>query len=93
VSGEATVAILALFAYKAKEGRFPESLQQLVDKELILSVPMDPYSDAPLVYKAAGNRFTLYSVGEDFTDNGGRPCEWDDKDGDHVFWPVPASSK
>jgi hypothetical protein len=91
VSGDATVAILALFAHKAQKGRLPESLQQLVEEDLLSSVPMDPYSGAPLVYKVNGEDFTLYSVGEDFVDNGGQPCEWDDqRGGDHVFWPVPA---
>lgn len=33
--------------------------------------------------------FTLYSVGEDFVDDGGSPCEWaDEAGGDRVFWPV-----
>jgi hypothetical protein len=91
VLGDATVAILAIFAYQAQESRLPESLEQLVDNGLLLSVPIDPYSDGPLVYKVKGDDFILYSVGEDFVDNGGRPCEWDDRTGgDHVFWPVPA---
>ncbi len=91
VSGHATIAILAVLAYKAREARLPESLGQLVDTGLLPSVPMDPYSGEPLVYKVNGDSFTLYSVGEDCVDSGGVPCEWNDqRGGDHVFWPIPA---
>ncbi len=91
--GYATVAVLAIFAYRVRERRLPESLQQLMDKGLLPSPPMDPYSNGPLVYKVHGDGFILYSVGEDFVDNGGRHCEWDDQTGgDHVFWPVSEES-
>lgn len=90
-SGDAMLTTLALLTYKAQEGRLPESLGQLVDKGLLPSVPMDPYSDAPLVYRVNGDDFTLYSLGEDCIDSDGEPCEWNDqRGGDHVFWPVPA---
>jgi hypothetical protein len=53
-------------------------------------MPMDSYSDAPLLCPVNGDNFTLYSVGEDFVDNGGQPYEWNDQSGgDHVFWPTP----
>ncbi len=90
VSGAATTAVLAILVHKAQGGRLPESLRQLVDEGLLPGVPMDPYSGAPLIYKVQGDSFTLYSVGEDFADDGGQPCEWDEKSGDHVFWPMPA---
>lgn len=90
LSGEAFISVLAVFAYKAQEGRLPESLTQVVDAGLLKSVPMDPYSGGPLTYRVTADGFTLYSVGEDFVDNGGSPCDWaDEAGGDHVFWPVP----
>jgi hypothetical protein len=90
VSGAAVVTTLAILTHKAQKGRFPESLRQLVEEGLLSSVPIDPYSGEPLVYTVNGDDFTLYSVGEDFVDNGGQPCEWDDQSGgDHVVWPVP----
>jgi hypothetical protein len=59
------------------------------------ALPADPYSNGPLVYKVIGDRFTLYSVGQDFRDDGGTPGTdrkgrrqmWDTKTGDVVFWP------
>jgi hypothetical protein len=92
VSGEATVTVLAVLTYRAQEDRLPESLSMLVGKGLLPNIPMDPYSDDPLVYQVSGDSFTLYSVGEDFVDDGGVPCEWNDESGgDHVFWPTPAA--
>jgi hypothetical protein len=89
VFGEAMVAVLATLTYKAQEGRLPESLRQLVDQGLLPSVPMDPYSGAPLIYRVDGEDFTLYSVGEDCVDDDGVHCEWNDAyGGDHVFWPI-----
>jgi hypothetical protein len=90
VTGEATMTVLAVFLYEAQEGRLPVSLKQLVDAHLLPRYPMDPYSGAPLVYRVTADGFTLYSVGEDFVDNDGSPCDWaDETGGDQVFWPVP----
>jgi hypothetical protein len=90
LSGEAFVTILAILTYKAREGRLPGSLKELVDAGLLKSVPMDPYSGGPLIYRVTADGFTLYSVGEDFVDDDGSPCDWtDEAGGDHVFWPVP----
>jgi hypothetical protein len=89
-SGEAFVTVLAIFLYKAQEGRWPESLMQLVDARLLQDVPMDPYSGEALIYRVTENGFTLYSVGEDFVDNDGQSLDWENGLGaDHVFWPIP----
>ncbi len=87
------VTTLAVHLYKAQEGRLPESLRQLVDAGLLSKVPLDPYSGAPLIYRVVDGDFTLYSVGEDFVDDAGTHCDWDDVfGGDHVFWPVPGAT-
>ncbi len=59
------------------------------------AIPIDPFSDKPLVYKRTEDGFTLYSVSENLTDDGGkvfiddegRVRMWADE-GDAVFWPV-----
>ena len=56
---------------------------------------MDPYSDKSLVYRKVGDGFLLYSVGENFIDDGGvlskdkkgETKKWTDN-GDAVFWPI-----
>jgi hypothetical protein len=66
---EALVTALAVLRFLQDSGRYPQSLQELVDAGYLQSLPMDPYSDGPLVYRVTENSFTLYSVGEDFVDN------------------------
>lgn len=93
---EATMTIVALQRYRAEKGRYPASLDELKQAGYIDVLPADPYSNGPLVYKTVPDGFTLYSVGEDFRDDGGTPGKdrkgrrqlWDAKTGDAVFWPV-----
>jgi hypothetical protein len=98
---EATVTILALQRYKADKGSFPDDLQQLVTAGYLRQLPLDVYSDKPLVYRKTDESFILYSFGEDFKDDGGKPRIdsggrsklWGNYEGnsDAVFWPVPKS--
>jgi hypothetical protein len=90
ISGEALVTSLALLRYKADKGSFPASLQELVSFNYVEKLPMDPYSDRPLIYKKTDGNFELYSVGADFEDNGGKPADLDETEqgGDWVFWPL-----
>jgi hypothetical protein len=98
---EAIITILALKRYKLENGDYPETLDELLSKGYIATIPMDPFSDKPLVYKKTGTDFTMYSFGEDFKDDGGTRSTnnsrnivtWGkrstDKQGcDAVFWPV-----
>ncbi len=94
---ESTVALLALKRWHLEKDEYPEDLSELVSVGLLKELPMDPYSDKPLVYRKTDDDFILYSVGRDFTDNGGKIVEergdiqkWGTHDdGDAVFWPVP----
>jgi hypothetical protein len=96
---EAVVTILAINRYHQDKGHYPLSLNELVSAGYIEQLPLDPYSDKPLVYNRIGADFTLYSLGENFTDDGGKVIDegndrrrWGtDEDGDRVFWPVPKS--
>lgn len=102
---EGTVAIIEILRFKQEKGRLPDDLQELVTAEYLKSLPMDPYSDKPLVYKKTQDGFTYYSLDPDFNDNGGRAYKkqpgrysiWpgfdDANDGDAVFWPVTHPEK
>ncbi len=68
---EALIAILAVFRFKADTNQLPKTLDELVSAGYLQSIPMDPYSSGPLVYKLTEDNFELYSVGEDFSDDGG----------------------
>ena len=96
---EATITILALKRYRIEKGIYPENLEDLLENGYISKLPMDPYSNKTLTYIKQGDGFKLYSVGEDFKDDGGkqifhsngRVIKWGksgNKTGDAVFWPV-----
>jgi len=95
VMHEATLTVLALQRYRLENGRYPVSLDELMQAGYIGSLPADPFGSGPLSYRVADDAFTLYSVGPDFDDDGGkmgtdynrRPQMWGDS-GDAVFWPV-----
>ena len=86
---------MAIIRYQQDMGNLPESLEVLQKSEYLKQIPIDPYSDEPLVYKVTDDGFMLYSVGENFIDDGGkqgilesgRVKRWIDN-GDTVFWPI-----
>jgi hypothetical protein len=92
---QATVTVLALKRWRLEKDEYPAKLDELVTAEYLKELPMDPYTDKPLIYKKTDDNFTLYSVGPNFQDDGGQPGK-DDKgrvkkwgdNGDTVFWPV-----
>jgi hypothetical protein len=64
-------AALAVERFRAAEGRMPGTLGELVPKYMA-EVPGDPFSKGAVMLKPLdGGGFTVYSVGEDRTDNGG----------------------
>jgi hypothetical protein len=93
---DVTMTILALKQWQIDKSAYPPGLCELVRDGFLEAWPMDPYSDKPLVYRKTGDDFTLYSVGPNFTDDGGqsgtdrdgRARNWTDN-GDTVFWPLP----
>jgi len=100
--GEALIAVIAILRFKADTGEYPKKLEDLVTAGYLRSVPMDPYSDGALVYKSSADGFELYSIGENFADDGGAieavtRLQWriGDRGGiqrvqpsDIIFWPV-----
>ena len=99
---EASLSIIAILRYKQDTSRFPSTLEQLVDDGYLQKVPIDPWSDKPLVYRKTLDGFILYGVGTNFTDDVGQIArddqgevkKWADE-GDWVFWPIsrPKSSE
>jgi hypothetical protein len=93
----ATLAIIAIFRYAQDKGHCPDNLDELIAADYLKELPMDPYSNKPLVYRKVEDHFILYSIGRNFIDDGGKvvPPEkdecgrrrWSDE-GDWVFWPV-----
>lgn len=66
-----TFTAIALHRHRLKHGKFPESLGALVP-EFLTEVPRDFMDGQPLRYKLQPDgQFLLWSVGEDFKDDGG----------------------
>ncbi|MBA7616957.1 hypothetical protein ES703_24260 [subsurface metagenome] len=93
---QALLTVLAIMRYEKEKGQYPASLDELVEAGYLKKLPMDPYSDGPLIFRRTNGGFLLYSFGIDLTDEGGKlgldsrgtPRMWADN-GDWVFWPVP----
>jgi hypothetical protein len=91
---DALITTTAILRYKTDTAKVPQNLNELITASYLKALPMDPFSDKPLVYKPAGSGFTLYSVGADFDDDGGKhDKKWGANGGDYVFWPVKRPEK
>ncbi len=66
-------AELALRCYRSEHGQAPARLEDLVPAYL-KRVPLDPFSNRPMIYRAQGTNWLLYSVGPDGVDDGGKPA-------------------
>lgn len=68
-----TVTAIALHRHRLQHGKFPASLGALVP-EFLAEAPRDFMDGQPLRYKVQPDgQFLLWSVGEDFKDDGGDP--------------------
>ena len=65
---------LALHAHRKATGAYPQKLEEIVPRYLT-GVPADTFAAAPMRYATANNRYTLWSVGPDARDDGGRPLQ------------------
>jgi hypothetical protein len=83
------VALSILRWRAAHEGKLPDSLSELVP-DMLPAIPKDPFDEQPLRYRRLPQGFTVYSVGPDFTDNGGQrqPAGTEKADGYDVVFSV-----
>lgn len=65
---------LALHAYQQEQGKYPQKLDALVPRYLS-QLPADPFGQGTFAYQRTGDKYLLYSVGPDKTDDGGRPID------------------
>ncbi|MCA9135328.1 MAG: hypothetical protein KDB00_01180 [Planctomycetales bacterium] len=61
---------MAIALFRQRAGRFPVDLAELVP-DFLASIPIDPYSDKPLIYRIEGDGYVMYSTGTDGDDDGG----------------------
>jgi len=63
--------LYAVRLFQHDHGRVPHNLAELTP-QYTQTVPIDPYSGQPLVYRSGVSSYQLYSVGPDRQDDGGR---------------------
>ncbi|MCA9114411.1 MAG: hypothetical protein KDA79_04950 [Planctomycetaceae bacterium] len=68
---EVTRLAFAAEVYQRDHSRYPETLDKLLP-QYVAAVPVDPLSEQPLRYRQDIHGFTLYSVGRNERDDGGR---------------------
>lgn len=61
----------SLAAFHADHGKYPQTLDELAPKYLA-EVPLDQYTEKPLVYVPREDGFLIYSIGPNGKDDGGR---------------------
>jgi hypothetical protein len=72
---------LAIENHRDRTGAWPATMEPLA-AEFPDGIPLDPFTRKPFKYRADVGKFTLYSVGTNLTDDGGRH---DLRDGDIVW--------
>jgi hypothetical protein len=75
---------LAVTAYRVKNGKFPDRIDDLAPAHLA-RVPLDPFDGQPLRLKRDGKDLILYSIGPDLRDDGGAAFDPKLREGDLVF--------
>ncbi len=83
-----TEVALALAAYRAEHGVYPNSLSQLVP-EYVDEAPTDLFTGGQLRYECSGRGYLLYSVGPNGEDDEGRTWESDPQGDDIVIRTGP----
>jgi hypothetical protein len=79
-----TQIALGLAAYKADHGGYPASPDALVPS-CLAAVPNDLFSEKPVIYAPTQSGYTLYSVGPNMKDDGGKS----QKPADDIVASVP----
>lgn len=76
---------IAVELFRRRVGKLPATLAELSPAELP-ALPLDPYTDKPMLYRQTKHGFTIYSVGPDLVDDGGLVGEGQADVG--LFFPI-----
>jgi len=80
---------IAAARYRLEHGEYPPDLAALVPRYL-KAAPLDPYDGQPMKVRREPDAFVIWSIGDDFTDQGGRIAlqprdQFSGKKGDQVW--------
>lgn len=79
---ESLITTVAILRFSQDKRHLPDDLDELIKTEYLRQFPIDPYSGKSLIYKVEDDNFKIYSIGQNFKDDGGKGT------GDLIFWPV-----
>jgi len=65
-----TVVAIACERFRVANGRYPSTIHE-IPKSLLPSIPDDPFTGNPLIFKPLSDGLVIYSVGADLVDDGG----------------------
>jgi len=77
VKRELVQVSLAMAAYRAENGKYPEKLEALAPKYLA-KLPLDPWSGKSYIFRTEKAGYVLYGVGQNEKDDGGKEDSRDD---------------
>jgi hypothetical protein len=83
-----TRVVLALRLYLENSGRLPPKLEDLIEANLLKSVPIDPFSGEAIRYSRKRAIIWSYGVGEKDDGGDGDP-DADSVDNDDLVWRIP----
>lgn len=67
---DTALVVIAIELHRRREGRLPSTLDELVPG-LLPRVPLDLFTGEPIRYRVEGDSFVVWSVGNDYIDDGG----------------------
>ncbi len=67
----AALVVIAVELFRRAEDRLPGALSELTPRYLP-TIPIDMFDGDPLKYRVEGDSFIVYSIGNDYLDDGGR---------------------
>ncbi|MBC8868879.1 MAG: hypothetical protein H8E44_05650 [Planctomycetes bacterium] len=86
--------LTAVRRFEVAHGYLPESLDEVASETILKTVPTDPYSGRPMCYAIIDGKPTVYSVGKDLKDDGGRTdWKYGQQPGDYLLplTPLPGT--
>ncbi len=79
-----TITALAIERFRLRESTLPSTLDELVP-DFLETPPLDPFDGRLLRYQPSAQAYTLYSIGQNEKDDGGKAAFKRFTEGDTVF--------
>ncbi len=88
---EATRLVIGLIIFERRKGHLPGSLAELIDEEILDSIPHDFFGDSPFNYSR--ERRVVWSVGKDGENDEGEKSDGPRWASDDAVWEIPQTKR